>query len=80
MTILAQSGKSRLHFSSLTLLLLVTVVGVCLGLLARAIQKAQREHRAIQELVALGATYDDWVGWREILATDPSSKSIFQRH
>lgn len=60
----------RTKFSLRFLLLLVTVAGVCLGLLGKSIHHAQLEHEAIKQLVALGASYDDWIGWREMLNSD----------
>lgn len=61
---------TSIRFNVRILPLLITLVVVCFGFIGMAIHSAQSEHRAIQELVARGATYDDWVGWREIFGSD----------
>ena len=52
-------------------LVLTTVAACFFGFLAYEIRLARHEYRAYQELQELGATGDDWVGWREIFGYPP---------
>ena len=58
--------RSSIRFSLRTCFVIVTVAGLGLGLFGRSLHKAQQEHRAVKELVRLGSSYDDWIGWREV--------------
>jgi hypothetical protein len=62
--------SSRFRFSLRFVLVLTTLAGIGLGLLAQAIHRANNELRAAEKLRALGASMDDWIGWREILGSN----------
>ena len=63
------STKWSFRFSLYVCLVLATVAGLGLALLGRSLHKAQQEYRAVKALVELGASYDDWVGWREVFGS-----------
>ena len=56
----------KFRYSARTLLVLVTIVGVTLGLLGREFSQAYREQAAYRELCRRGARGDDWPGWKEV--------------
>ena len=67
---MSEDKSKRFPIPKPGLLLAVAVsLGVlaALGMLAREFQNARNEQVAYQELCRLGATGDDWVGYREIL-------------
>ena len=60
-----QRHRRRWQFSIRTLLVVMTIVACISGLIGHEFRKARREHEAYEELCALGAGGDDWIGWRE---------------
>lgn len=62
--------SSRFRFSLRFVLVLTTLAGIGLGVLAQAIHRANSERTAAEKLRALGASLDDWIGWREILGSN----------
>jgi hypothetical protein len=64
--VLGRQDSGNWRFSLRKLFVAVAILGSLFGFIGGQLRVTIREQRAYRQLCALGATGDDWVGWREL--------------